>query len=82
MRPCTAISHLAADHQQAFQQISVLRPFLALQKADLQTYCETAGVAWIDDPSNRDLSFARVRNRFLLAGARHAFMNEPLRGLE
>ena len=67
MRPHTAAAHLAGDHRPELQRLAVLRPFLQLEKAQLQEYCQAEGVDWIEDPSNRDQSFARVRNRFTLS---------------
>ena len=41
----------------------LLRPFLALPKRDLVAIVERAGVRAADDPTNRDLRFARARLR-------------------
>lgn len=43
------------------------RPFLFDRRADLRAYLEARGVAWVDDPSNEDDGFARVRARRALA---------------
>lgn len=40
-----------------------LRPFLPVAKATLQATLTARGVRWIEDPSNRDEAFARVRLR-------------------
>jgi len=45
----------------------VLRPLLAVQRGTLQDYLREAGQDWIEDPSNRDLRFERVRIRQQLA---------------
>jgi tRNA(Ile)-lysidine synthase len=43
------------------------RPFLFDRRADLRAYLEAKGVAWVEDPSNEDESFGRVRARKALA---------------
>jgi tRNA(Ile)-lysidine synthase len=43
------------------------RPFLFDRRADLRAYLEAKGVAWIEDPSNEDESFGRVRARKAIA---------------
>lgn len=46
----------------------LLRPLLGLGRARLRATLEARGQAWIEDPSNRDLRFARVRVRAALEG--------------
>jgi tRNA(Ile)-lysidine synthase len=46
--------------------LRLLRPLLDLPKARLQAALEARGLAWVDDPSNRDGAYARVRLRRLL----------------
>ena len=41
----------------------VLRPLLSASRSALQTMLRDAGIAWIDDPSNHDERFERVRLR-------------------
>ncbi len=41
----------------------LLRPFLGQSRSDLQAYLSDQRIAWIDDPSNRDERFERVRVR-------------------
>jgi tRNA(Ile)-lysidine synthase len=43
--------------------VRFLRPFLRVSRADLQTYLTAKGVAWIDDPSNENDRFFRVKAR-------------------
>lgn len=43
--------------------VRLLRPLLAVPRARLIATLEKKGVAWIDDPSNADLRFERVRWR-------------------
>ncbi|GEP02166.1 tRNA lysidine(34) synthetase TilS [Methylobacterium oxalidis] len=42
------------------------RPFLGIPKADLVTWCEAEGIAYLRDPSNTDETFTRARLRSLL----------------
>lgn len=44
-----------------------LRPLLQVRRKTLQTYLEEMGVGWVNDPTNEDQSFERVRMRRLLA---------------
>lgn len=41
------------------------RPLLALAKAELAGFCETRAHPFLDDPSNKDLAYARTRMRRL-----------------
>ena len=45
----------------------LLRPFLRQRRADLRLWLSSQGVSWIDDPSNEDDRFERVRVRRDLA---------------
>jgi tRNA(Ile)-lysidine synthase len=47
--------------------ITVLRPLLDLTRADLRAFLRRNGAGWIDDPSNDDPRFDRVRARQALA---------------
>lgn len=44
-------------------RIWACRPFLAVRRAAIRAYLGSRGVGWIDDPSNEDLRFERVRLR-------------------
>jgi tRNA(Ile)-lysidine synthase len=44
----------------------LVRPLLDVPQARLRAFLEREGVAWIDDPSNRDRAHARVRMRDML----------------
>ena len=44
----------------------LVRPFLAVPKADLVAWCDARGIAYTQDPSNRDTRYARARLRRLL----------------
>jgi tRNA(Ile)-lysidine synthase len=46
----------------------VLRPLLGERRATLRAYCVATGVPFVDDPSNDDPRFDRVRLRVALAG--------------
>jgi tRNA(Ile)-lysidine synthase len=43
------------------------RPFLLDRREDLRAYLAALGVSWVEDPSNEDESFARVKARRALA---------------
>ncbi len=47
--------------------LPVLRPLLALRRQALREYLSSAGQEWIEDPSNRDQRFERVRVREKIA---------------
>lgn len=48
------------------QRIWIARPLLDCTRADIRHELVRAGIGWIDDPSNEDLRFERVRTRFAL----------------
>ena len=47
--------------------IAFTRPFLAVSRADLQSYLTRKGIVWIDDPSNTDGRYQRIKARRALA---------------
>lgn len=49
--------------------VKLLRPFLAVPKSRLVATCEQAGVPWVEDPSNQNRDFDRVRVRELLSSS-------------
>lgn len=51
--------------------VTLARPFLAVRRATLRAYLEQLGVNWIDDPSNDDTSYERIRLRQAPIDARH-----------
>jgi tRNA(Ile)-lysidine synthase len=50
-------------------QLALLRPLLGWRRAELEKICADAGLNPVDDPSNADDHFERVRIRQALAGA-------------
>lgn len=49
------------------RRIWILRPFLACRRLDIRAYLERQGLSWLDDPSNEDTRYERVRTRRALA---------------
>ena len=47
--------------------VKLLRPLLGQHKEELRAYLKSLGQPWIDDPSNEDVKFERVRVRKALA---------------
>jgi tRNA(Ile)-lysidine synthase len=47
--------------------VRFLRPFLGVTRADLRAYLDRHGVGWIDDPSNSNDRYTRVKARKALA---------------
>jgi len=56
---------LAAMSRQSllFNEICLIRPLLGLRRAALRRFLENRRVGWLDDPSNEDRRFERVRLR-------------------
>lgn len=50
-----------------YRGIRLLRPLLGVEKEMLTDYLHTQAAEWIEDPSNSNLKFARVRTRDALA---------------
>jgi tRNA(Ile)-lysidine synthase len=51
-----------------WQGIKIFRPLLGCRRAELRAYLQDVEQPWLDDPSNKDERFERVRVRNLLAG--------------
>lgn len=49
------------------RRIWIARPFLACRRVDIRAYLERHAVSWLDDPSNEDIRYERVRTRRKLA---------------
>lgn len=45
----------------------ILRPLLFSTRADIRAFLSARNVSWIDDPSNEDLKYERVRTRLQLS---------------
>ena len=45
------------------RNLTVARPFLGLRREQLRAYLETIKARWVDDPSNEDPQFERIRLR-------------------
>ncbi len=56
--------------------VQVLRPLLSLRRKALRAYLASIKQDWIDDPSNDDVQFERVRVRQELGGALHGLAAE------
>ncbi|ENN87291.1 putative cell cycle protein MesJ/cytosine deaminase-related protein Cellular Process [Rhizobium freirei PRF 81] len=56
-----------ADAMLFDRRIWIVRPFLACRRMDIRAYLERHGVSWLDDPSNEDIRYERVRTRMRLA---------------
>ncbi|MQX13414.1 tRNA lysidine(34) synthetase TilS [Sinorhizobium terangae] len=54
------------------RRIWVLRPFLGLSRADIRAFLTARGVEWLDDPSNANPLFERVRVRTELKASQEA----------
>jgi len=44
-------------------KVRVVRPLLGLRRLDIRAFLEREGVAWVEDPTNEDPRFQRVRVR-------------------
>lgn len=47
--------------------VTLVRPLLEVRRADLRSHLQSQEVAWVDDPSNENTAFERIRMRALLA---------------
>lgn len=66
----SGLAGMAAILERPFGRL--LRPLLACPRQELRRYLQERGQVWIEDPSNRDARFARVR-------VRQALGQEPAR---
>ena len=51
------------EERRDWQGIVFLRPLLGLRRVALRDWLRAAGIGWVDDPSNDDRSFNRVKAR-------------------
>ena len=49
-----------------FNQIKIIRPLLEFTKEELQNFLESQNIGWIEDPSNKNEKFTRVKIRNIL----------------
>ena len=49
------------------RRIWIARPFLACRRVGIRAYLAARGLSWLDDPSNEDTTYERVRTRADLA---------------
>ena len=56
-------------HRWSDEGITWSRPFLLQDRADLREYLNRRGIGWVDDPSNEDTKFQRVKARKAPGGA-------------
>ncbi len=56
--------------------VRIIRPLLNLRRQNLRNFLKSRNQDWIDDPSNDDVRFERVRVRQNLAGEVHGFVDE------
>jgi tRNA(Ile)-lysidine synthase len=45
------------------RRIWILRPLLGCRRADIRAFLQAKSIAWIEDPSNEDMRYERVRTR-------------------
>jgi tRNA(Ile)-lysidine synthase len=57
-----------ADAMLFDRRVWIVRPFLACRRTVIRAYLEAHGLAWLDDPSNEDMNYERVRTRRELEG--------------
>ncbi|WP_289079362.1 tRNA lysidine(34) synthetase TilS [uncultured Thalassospira sp.] len=67
MRGPTPLGQAGMSARRFMKHARVLRPFLAVNKADLVATLQSRHQAWVEDPSNRNEKFERVRVRNQLA---------------
>ena len=51
-----------------FSDIDIIRPLLSISRKELQDYLKKIDITWINDPSNEDKKYSRVRIRQNLLG--------------
>lgn len=64
LRRASGVTGLAAMRARRMRDgVMLSRPMLGLRRRDLQDYLTARGIAWVNDPSNEDTQFERVRFR-------------------
>ncbi|MFW6077589.1 MAG: tRNA lysidine(34) synthetase TilS [Hyphomicrobiales bacterium] len=64
----SGVDGLAGMRPSRQDRLAILRPLLGVSRVRLRSTLAAAGLAWIEDPSNRDPRYERVRWRNTLAG--------------
>ena len=67
-----AMRGLAAYPLSGFENLSLVRPLLAVPRAELRTYLKSRKQDWLEDPMNGEPRFARSRIRALLPALEEA----------
>ncbi|WP_170782883.1 tRNA lysidine(34) synthetase TilS [Ruegeria lacuscaerulensis] len=62
----TGLSGMPAARE--LNEVQLLRPLLDVTRQELRDYLNAHGLDWIEDPSNHDLRFDRIKAREALAG--------------
>ncbi len=57
----SGLSGMSAER--SLGEVVLVRPMLAISRADLRTYLRALGESWAEDPSNQDLRFDRIKAR-------------------
>lgn len=63
--------------ERPLDELTLIRPLLDIRKADLVATCHAAGIAFVEDPSNRNPRFARVRMRALMPALEAEGLDAP-----
>lgn len=71
------LSGMAAERRDATGTPVWMRPLLSVRRADLRTTLRERGIGWVEDPSNADVRFDRVRARAALADPVLAGLDVP-----
>ncbi|MCG6904629.1 MAG: tRNA lysidine(34) synthetase TilS [Rhodobacter sp.] len=64
----SGVDGLAGISETERHDLTWLRPLLAMRRDSLRAYLRAENVDWVEDPSNDDLRFDRVRARRMMAG--------------
>ena len=64
LRRASGVTGLAAMRSRRMRDgVMLARPMLGLRRADLQSFLRARNIEWVDDPSNENTKFERVRIR-------------------
>ncbi len=75
-RTSSAASLAGIWPERQWNGIRVMRPFLNLRRSDLREFLVSVGQAWVEDPSNANIQFERVRVRQSLGGELQGFAQQ------